>query len=189
MSNRLDTQSAINTSEAGVGQRPMRTPIERTPKQSKAWIWVLLGLIVIVIVVLVWFFVFKEDDAAKSGGCKDGEEKVGTKCLVKCEDGKIRVGDKCLVKCADGQVRVGDTCGFLLAKNGNVYTRMGYELDKCTSGWCNNRWMLRGGPTVSLYSNPATTPGDVTEWRSTGASDRHGDRLINDFHLYHQDSG
>ena len=70
---------------------------EMKPKQSKAWIWVLLGLFVIVL--LLWFFVFKEDDAkpAASGGCKDGEEKVGTKCLVKCEDGKIRVGEVCQV--------------------------------------------------------------------------------------------
>jgi hypothetical protein len=33
--------------------------------------------------------------AASAGGCRDGEEMVGTKCLVKCEDGKIRVGEIC----------------------------------------------------------------------------------------------
>jgi len=49
------------------------------PKQSKAWIWVLLGLFVIV--MLLWFFVFKEDNAAAaSGGCKDGKIRVGEVC-------------------------------------------------------------------------------------------------------------
>ena len=106
------SQAGFDTQAAEGGQ-------QSRPKQSKAWIGVLLGLIVIA--VLVWFFVFKEDDAASgggadpnasggaaaaaagaaagaaaaSGGCKDGEEMVGTKCLVKCEDGKIRVGEVC----------------------------------------------------------------------------------------------
>ena len=35
--------------------------------------------------------------AAAAAGCKNGEEMVGTKCLVKCEDGKIRVGEICQV--------------------------------------------------------------------------------------------
>ena len=64
--------------------------------------------------------------------CKDGEELVGYKCLVKCTDGKTRVGvvcttptgsevvvckdgeelvgDKCLVNCTDGKTRVGVVC-------------------------------------------------------------------------------
>ena len=121
--------------------------------------------------------------------CTDGQDRVGDKCLVKCEDGKIRVGDKCLVQCTDGQVRVGDKCGFLLTKNGNRYTRARYNLYKCTSGWCNNRWMLEGGLIYRLYSNPvdAATPGDVTDWRTVSNGAIHGERLINDFQLYNQD--
>ena len=46
----------------------------------------------IVALFIVWLFVFKDD-----GSCKDGEEMVGTKCLVKCEDGKKRVGEVCKV--------------------------------------------------------------------------------------------
>ena len=186
----FDPQPEINTQPAGAGQPPRSISSESTPKQSKAWIvGALFGLLVFA--VLVWVFVFKEDDAkpAASGGCKDGEEKVGTKCLVQCTDGQDRVGDKCLVKCEDGKIRVGDKCGFLLTKNGNRYTRTGYDLYKCTSGWCNNRWMLDGGLIYKLYSNPvdAATPGDVTDWRTTSTDDIHGDRLVNDFQLYNQD--
>ena len=99
-----NAQSAINTQAAAVEQRPRRIYSERTQKKSKSWIaWVVFGLFVFA--VLVWFFVFKEDDdtsgggadpnAPIEGGCKDGEEMVGTKCLVKCEDGQIRVGEVC----------------------------------------------------------------------------------------------
>ena len=96
------------------GQSAINQPAVMEPKQSKAWIGGLLGLVVIAAVV--WFFVFKEDDAASDaadaalaaasaalaaasseGGCKDGEEMVGTKCLVKCTDGQIRVGEVCQV--------------------------------------------------------------------------------------------
>ena len=111
----------------------MSTYGRHKPNQSKAWIvGVILGLFVIA--VLVWFFVIKEDDtpvkAAAAGGCKDGEEMVGEKCLVKCADGQVRVGEKCLVECADGQVRVGGVCGCADGEE-MVGTKC---LIKCTDG-------------------------------------------------------
>lgn len=108
------SQPEISTPASAVGQRPMGAYNGPTPKQSNAWIGV-FGLFVIAGLAL--FFVYKGDDAASgggadpnassaddtsakaaaasAGGCKDGEEMVGTKCLVKCEDGKIRVGEVC----------------------------------------------------------------------------------------------
>ena len=98
------SQSGSDVPAVGGWQQTRNISIESTPKQSKAWI--VVGVIVglCVIAVLVWFFVIKEDDAAaggadpnasSEGGCKDGEEMVGTRCLVKCADGKIRVGEVC----------------------------------------------------------------------------------------------
>lgn len=112
----FDAQSGFDTQSADVGQRPMSISRERKPKKDNSWIvFVLMGLFVFSFLVSV--LVFKEDaaasgggaasggaaasgdaasgDAASAGGCKDGEEMVDTKCLVKCEDGKIRVGEIC----------------------------------------------------------------------------------------------
>ena len=103
---------------------------------------VILGFLIFAIIAtisgIVYMYYFQ---------CKDVEEMIEGKCLVKCKDGKVRVanictrvckdgeelvGDKCLVKCTDGKTRVGDIC-TLVCKNGDEL--VGDKcLVKCTDG-------------------------------------------------------
>jgi hypothetical protein len=93
--------------------------------------------------------------------CKDGEEMIEGKCLIKCTDGQTRVGvvcttptgstvvvckdgeemieGKCLVKCTDGKTRVGVVCTtptgstVVVCKDGEEMIE-GKCLIKCTDG-------------------------------------------------------
>ena len=102
----------------------MGTPIKKNKKKGSIIPLILGGLLILAIIIGIGYMYYFP--------CKDGEEMIEGKCLVKCTDGQTRVGvvcttptsstliickedeekvgDKCLVKCVDGQTRVGVVC-------------------------------------------------------------------------------
>jgi hypothetical protein len=107
-------------------------PSNNPSSRKKIYIGVAIAFVIVAVIIVVAVVLTREkkcDDGQELVGtkclikCADGEvrngevceckpdyEKIGTKCLVKCDGTQDRIGEKCLVKCADGVVRNGEIC-------------------------------------------------------------------------------
>lgn len=89
------------------------------------------------------------------------------------------------LSCLSGSADVNGTCLIRLIKSKDKYVGGGLVVKKHLTGWSKNRWILSGDTGMGLlYSNTgATTPGDITYWRTTNNYITKGDKDVLGFHL------
>ena len=159
----------------------MGTPIKKNKKKGSIIPLILGGLLIFAIIIGIGYMYYFQ--------CKEGEEMIEGKCLVKCTDGQTRVGvvcttptsstllickddedkvgDKCLVKCTDGKTRVGVVCK-LVCKDGEDPVD-GKCLVKCEDGKVRVAGVCRT-PTGSTPTGSTPTGSTSTGSTSTGST-------------------
>ena len=159
----------------------MGTPIKKNKKKGSIIPLILGCLLIFAIIIGIGYMYYFP--------CKDGEEMIDGKCLVKCTDGKTRVGvvcttptsstllickddeekvgDKCLIKCTDGQTRVGVVCKLVCKSDEDPVD--GKCLVKCEDGKVRVAGVCRT-PTGSTPTGSTSTGSKPTGSTSTGST-------------------